>query len=197
MTEQDLMKIQEAMREAEKNDTPFAIIDGEGGVSVVGDANKTELKKYSYTVKFRIPSQFASMLGKNGKEIVGGKYTVAEIVYPDVYISPRKDVILLNCLNDVKGFLIEVLPDGETKDRSEDELRSIILSNITNKVVLNAMYEFVGTAIGVSDALIPMMMFESVFENFLKLIGDFPELINEQDFFTGEQFLNKDQKGDL
>lgn len=195
MTEQDLMKIQEAMREAEKNDTPFAIIDGDGGVSVVGDANKTELKKYSYTVKFRVPSQFASML-HGGESIVGGKYTVAKIVYPDVYISPRKDIILLNCLNDLKGFLVEVLPDGETKDRGADELAKIVMSNITNKVVLNAMYEFVGTAIGVSDALIPMMTYDSVFENFTKLISDFPELINEQDFFTGELSLNKDPRVD-
>lgn len=191
MTEKDLMKIQEAMREAEKNDTPFAIVDGQGGVSVIGDPNKTELKKYSYTVRFRVPSQFASMVG-GGSEIVNGKYTVAEIVYPDVYISPRNDLILINCLNDLKGFLVEVLPDGETKDRSASELAPIILSNITNKVILNAMYEFVGTAIGVSEPLIPMMMYESVFENFVKLIGDFPELINEQDFFTGGQSLNKD-----
>lgn len=195
MTEQDLMKIQEAMREAEKNDTPFAIIDGDGGVSVVGDANKTELKKYSYTVKFRVPSQFASML-HGGESIVGGKYTVAKIVYSDVYISPRKDIILLNCLNDLKGFLVEVLPDGETKDRGADELAKIVMSNITNKVVLNAMYEFVGTAIGVSDALIPMMTYDSVFENFTQLISDFPELINEQDFFTGELSLNKDPRVD-
>lgn len=195
MTEQDLMKIQELMREAEKNDTPFAIIDGDGGVSVVGDANKTELKKYSYTVKFRVPSQFASML-HGGESIVGGKYTVAKIVYPDVYISPRKDIILLNCLNDLKGFLVEVLPDGETKDRRADELAKIVMSNITNKVVLNAMYEFVGTAIGVSDALIPMMTYDSVFENFTQLISDFPELINEQDFFTGELSLNKDLRVD-
>lgn len=195
MTEKDLMKIQEAMRDAEKNDTPFAIIDGDGGVSVVGDVNKTEFKKYSYTVKFRVPSQFASML-HDGEAIVGGKYTVAKIVYPDVYISPRKDIILLNCLNDLKGFLIEVLPDGETKDRSPEELTSIIMSNITNKVVLNAMYEFVGTAIGVSDVLIPMMTYDSVFENFIKLVNDFPELINEQDFFTGEQSLDKDPKVD-
>lgn len=195
MTEQDLMKIQEVMREAEKNDTPFAVIDGDGGVSVVGDANKTELKKYSYTVKFRVPSQFASML-HGGESIVGGKYTVAKIVYPDVYISPRKDIILLNCLNDLKGFLVEVLPDGETKDRRVDELAKIVMSNITNKVILNAMYEFVGTAIGVSDALIPMMTYDSVFENFTQLISDFPELINEQDFFTGELSLNKDLRVD-
>lgn len=193
MTERDLMEIQKQMREAEKSTTPFAIVDGEGSISVIGDANKTELKKYSYTVKFRVPTQFASLIG-GGNEIINGKYTVAEIEYPDVYISPRKDILLLNYLNDLKGFLVEVLPDGETKDRGDDELVPIIMSNITNKVILNAMYEFVGTAIGVSDELIPMMLYESVFENFIKLIEDFPELINEQDFFTGGPSLNKTQK---
>lgn len=193
MTEQDLMEIQKQMREAEKSTTPFAIVDGEGSISVIGDANKTELKTYSYTVKFRVPTQFASLIG-GGNEIVNGKYTVAEIEYPDVYISPRKDILLLNYLNDLKGFLVDVLPDGETKDRGADELIPIIMSNITNKVILNAMYEFVGTAIGVSDELIPMMLYESVFENFIKLIEDFPELINEQDFFTGGLSSNKTQK---
>lgn len=193
MTEQDLIRIQEEMRKAESSTVPFAIVDGNGSVSVVGDVNKTELKVYSYTVKFRVPARYASML-HGGNSVFNGKYVISEIEYPDVYISPRKDIILLNCLNDLKGFLIEVLPDGETKDRDSKELVPIIMNNITNKVILNAMYEFVGTAIGVSDSLIPMMTYDSVFENFVKLIEDFPELINEQDFFTGGQSLNKEMK---
>lgn len=192
MTEQDLKRIQEAMREAEKDNTPFQIIDGNGEMSVIGDVNKTEFKTYSYTVRFRVPAQFASMI-PDGVPIIGGKYVVADVEYPNVYISSRKDIKLIGCLNDLRPFLIEVLPDGETRDRDEVELTKIILNSITNGIVLNAMYEFVGTAIGVDEALVPMMMYDSVFKNFVQLIKDFPELINEQDFFTAESALNKGQ----
>lgn len=191
LTEKDLMKIQEAMREQESDTTPFAIIDGEGGVSVIGDPNKTEIKHYDYTVRFRIPSQFVDE--GTGNKIVNGKYTVVELEYKDVTISARKDLQIVACLNDLRPFLVEVLPDGESKDRDEDELKKIITNLITKQSIINAMYNLVGTVVGVKEELIPMMLYDSVFENVVKIIRDFPEIINEEDFFTGGQSLRMER----
>ena len=193
LSQNDLMEIQRKMREAEADTTPFAVIDGDGNMSVVGDANKTEPKTYDYVVRFRIPAQYKDLVS-GGEEIVGGKYIVAEVAYPNVCITPRMDIKIVNCLNDLKPFLVEILEDGESKDRDKEELGKFVVSTLTNDAIMDAMYNLVKTVVGVDDALVPMMMYDSVFENVLNIIRDFPEVINEEDFFTGKRSLTKEKQ---
>lgn len=193
LSQNDLMEIQRKMREAEADTTPFTVIDGDGNMSVVGDANKTEPKTYDYVVRFRIPAQYKDLV-KGGEEIVGGKYIVAEVAYPNVCITPRMDIKIVNCLNDLKPFLVEILEDGESKDRDKEELGKFVVSTLTNDAIMDAMYNLVKTVVGVDDALVPMMMYDSVFENVLNIIRDFPEVINEEDFFTGKRSLTKEKQ---
>lgn len=193
LSQNDLMEIQRKMREAEADTTPFTVIDGDGNMSVVGDANKTEPKTYDYVVRFRIPAQYKDLVS-GGEEIVGGKYIVAEVAYPNVCITPRMDIKIVNCLNDLKPFLVEILEDGESKDRDKEELGKFVVSTLTNDAIMDAMYNLVKTVVGVDDALVPMMMYDSVFENVLNIIRDFPEVINEEDFFTGKRSLTKEKQ---
>ena len=193
LSQNDLMEIQRKMREAEADTTPFTVIDGDGNMSVVGDANKTEPKTYDYVVRFRIPAQYKDLV-KGGEEIVGGKYIVAEVAYPNVCITPRMDIKIVNCLNDLKPFLVEILEDGESKDRDKEELGKFVISTLTNDAIMDAMYNLVKTVVGVDDVLVPMMMYDSVFENVLNIIRDFPEVINEEDFFTGKRSSTKEKQ---
>lgn len=193
LSQNDLMEIQRKMREAEADTTPFTVIDGDGNMSVVGDANKTEPKTYDYVVRFRIPAQYKDLVS-GGEEIVGGKYIVAEVAYPNVCITPRMDIKIVNCLNDLRPFLVEILEDGESKDRDKEELGKFVVSTLTNDAIMDAMYNLVKTVVGVDDALVPMMMYDSVFENVLNIIRDFPEVINEEDFFTGKRSLTKEKQ---
>lgn len=193
LSQNDLMEIQRKMREAEADTTPFTVIDGDGNMSVVGDANKTEPKTYDYVVRFRIPAQYKDLV-KGGEEIVGGKYIVAEVAYPNVCITPRMDIKIIDCLNELKPFLVEILEDGESKDRSREELGKFVVSTLTNDAIMDAMYNLVKTVVGVDDALVPMMMYDSVFENVLNIIRDFPEVINEEDFFTGKRSSTKEKQ---
>lgn len=193
LSQNDLMEIQRKMREAEADTTPFTVIDGDGNMSVVGDANKTEPKTYDYVVRFRIPAQYKDLVS-GGEEIVGGKYIVAEVAYSNVCITPRMDIKIVNCLNDLKPFLVEILEDGESKDRDKEELGKFVVSTLTNDAIMDAMYNLVKTVVGVDDALVPMMMYDSVFENVLNIIRDFPEVINEEDFFTGKRSSTKEKQ---
>lgn len=193
LSQNDLMEIQRKMREVEADNTPFTVIDGDGNMSVVGDANKTEPKTYDYVVRFRIPAQYKDLVS-GGEEIVGGKYVVTEVAYPNVCITPRMDIKIVNCLNDLKPFLVEILEDGESKDRSKEELGKFVVSTLTNDAIMDAMYNLVKTVVGVDEALVPMMMYDSVFENVLNIIRDFPEVINEEDFFTGKRSLTKEKQ---
>lgn len=197
LSQNDLMEIQRKMREAEADTTPFTVIDGDGNMSVVGDANKTEPKTYDYVVRFRIPAQYKYLVSggeETLQEIVGGKYIVTEVAYPNVCITPRMDIKIVNCLNDLKPFLVEILEDGESKDRDKEELGKFVVSTLTNDAIMDAMYNLVKTVVGVDDALVPMMMYDSVFENVLNIIRDFPEVINEEDFFTGKRSLTKEKQ---
>lgn len=193
LTQNDLLEIQKKMREAESDTTPFTVIDGDGNMSVVGDVNKTEPKTYDYVVRFRIPAKYKNLVS-GGEEIVGGKYVIAEVAYPDVYITPRMDMIIVNCLNELKPFLVEIFDDGESKDRSREELGKFVMSTLTNNAIMDAMYNLVKTVVGVDEALAPMMMYDSVFENVLNIIRDFPEVINEEDFFTGKPSSIKEKQ---
>lgn len=184
LTENDLKAIQEKIKKAEADSTPFVVVDGNGDMSVVGDVNKTQTKQYDYTVKFRIPAQYKDLL-PGATDIVNGKYCIAEVEYKNVMISARKDLEIVSAVVELYPFLREVLPSGETEDRSREELKRIISENITKKSVVDAMYHLVSAVLGVDETLSDMMMYSSVFDNVMKIIGDFPEIFNESDFFTG------------
>jgi len=184
LTENDLKAIQEKIKKAEADSTPFVVVDGNGDMSVVGDVNKTQTKQYDYTVKFRIPAQYKDLL-PGATDIVNGKYCIAEVEYKNVMISARKDLEIVSAVIELYPFLREVLPSGETEDRSREELKHIISENITKKSVVDAMYHLVSAVIGIDETLSDMMMYSSVFDNVMKIIGDFPEIFNESDFFTG------------
>lgn len=185
LTENDLKAIQEKIKKAEADTTPFVVVDGNGDMSVVGDVNKTQTKQYDYTVKFRIPSQYKDML-PGATEIAGGKYYVAEVEYKNVMISARKDLEIVAAIIELYPFLRDVLPSGDTKDRSPEELKQIISNYITKKPIVDAMYHLVSAVVGVDDSLADMMLYSSVFDNVIKIIEDFPEIFNETDFFTGQ-----------
>lgn len=184
LTENDLKAIQEKIKKAEADSTPFVVVDGNGDMSVVGDVNKTQTKQYDYTVKFRIPAQYKDLL-PGATDIVNGKYCIAEVEYKNVMISARKDLEIVSAVVELYPFLREVLPSGETEDRSREELKRIISENITKKSVVDAMYHLVSAVLGIDETLSDMMMYSSVFDNVMKIIGDFPEIFNESDFFTG------------
>lgn len=191
LTQNDLMKIQEKIKEAEADNTPFMVVDGEGGLNVVGDVNKTEPKYYDYTVKFRLPIQYKDLL-PGSEEAFGGKYCVAEVDYKNVTISARKDLKIVTALMGMLPFLREILPDGDARDRSKDELSDIVANAMTNDEVVSAMYDFVSVMLDIDPMLKDMMLYSSVFSNVLKMMTDFPEILNESDFFTGQWPLEKE-----
>ena len=193
LTQEDLVKIQEKIKEAEADNTPFMVVDGDGGMNVIGDVNKTQPKYYDYTVRFRVPIQYKDLL-PGAEEAFGGKYCIADVDYKNITISARKDLDIVACLVGMTPFLREILPDGEARDRDRDELEKIVQSAMTNRQVVDSMYDFVATMLGVSPVLRDMMLYSSVFSTTLKIMGDFPEILNESDFFTGQWSQEKEEK---
>lgn len=185
ITENDMIKLQEKVNEAESDTTPFAVIDSEGEVSVVGDANKTERKSKDYTVVFRVPSEYKDLL-PDAESLANGKYFVSEVHYHNVIITPRKDLKICSSIMKLLPFLREVLPSGETKDRDKSEISKIISDWVVKDYIVDAMYDLVASVIGIDDFMKEMMFYDSVIENVFKILTDFPEIVNESDFFTAQ-----------
>lgn len=197
MSEKDLLRITEAMKEAEKDDTPFQVTDGEN-MNVVGDPNKTERKSVDISILFRFPTQFLGDMKDSATMVADGKYGLVEIEYKNLCITGEMDLALVSQLMVLEPFFVEVLKDGNTEYRDEEALRAIIRDNLSNRKILSAMYEFVGIVCGMKEELIPFMYYESVLESFIKIITEFPEVLNETYFFTSRQWLEKEsQKAEI
>lgn len=197
MSEKDLLRITEAMKEAEKDETPFQVTDGEN-MNVVGDPNKTERKSIDVSILFRFPTQFLGDMKDSATMVADGKYGLVEIEYKNLCITGEMDLALISQLMVLEPFFVEVLKDGNTEYRDEEALQAIIRDNLSNRKILSAMYEFVGIVCGMKEELIPFMYYESVLESFIKIITEFPEVLNETYFFTSRQWLEKEsQKAEI
>lgn len=88
----DWLDINKSLEKARENDTPYSVINN-GNLAVVGDANKTEVKKIDYQIKFRFEESELETYPKNAKKI--GKYITFTIDFEDIHINPRKDMLLV------------------------------------------------------------------------------------------------------
>ena len=193
ITENDMVKLQEKVNDAENDTTPFAVVDTDGNVSVVGDANKTERKSKDYGVVYRIPSEYKDLL-PYGEEIVQGKYVVSEVNYRNVIITPRKDLKICSAIMKLLPFLRDVLPNGETKDRDKNEISKIISDWVVKDYIIDAMYDLVASVIGIDDFMKDMMFYDNVLENVFQILTDFPEIVNESDFFIAQLPSRKEKE---
>lgn len=178
--QQGLAEINEALKEAEHDDTPIPVAMDEG-LKVVGDANKTENKSRDYKVTFRFPSK----LVPSGMEIVKevGDYKYVEMYFEDVHITPRRDLKLLASVMDILPLFRELKDDGSVKDRTTEDLLRIFRK--VPQETIDSMYTLVVAFLGVDESIAEYMTPASVIDRIADLVNDFPEVFNEADVFFG------------
>ena len=187
LTEKDLVRIQNEMREAEKDDTPFLVMNDDE-IGVVGDANEVKDKSFDASIVFRFPKSY---LSKIDGAVEAGNYCLAEIEYKNCKITAQMDIPLLSAFMILEPFLQEVSKDGESEMRETEELEAIVRDNVANRKILNAIYDVVAIVCGVDDELKSAMYYESVFETFWTILRTFPEVLNESYFFTSRRWLEQ------
>lgn len=178
MTQEDFLKIADSLKNAEKDDTPFAVIKDDE-IAVVGDANKTHVKRNEYVVSFRFP--LSNEIYKTPESKVIGDFYITNIAYKDVMITPRKDLTIVGAIMKLIPYFKNLVETGEVIDKTEEELFDVFLNLKTD--ILDAMYNVVSTMLEIDDRIVDNMMPTSVFKVCAQLIEDYPEVFNEADLF--------------
>ena len=172
MTEQEYTTIEEAFKKAEEDTTPFVVISGnKEDVVVAGDANKTEINKHDFEMKFRVPQE------KNG--IVSYKIITKE--FKGVYITPRQDTKIVKMLVKLIPYFKKIEKTGDVTELSAEEKRAIFES--LDDEVYDAMYDVTASVLGIDKQLRDYMMPGQVLKAVAQIIEQYPEVINEADTF--------------
>lgn len=180
-TLKDMKRIQGALKEAPKDDTPFPVVTKKG-LAVVGDVNKTEQKYRTYNIEFHFSPPEIEELGIDESEIE--KWTQGQAVihmeFDHVTIKPRYRL-------EVDAAIVKILPyfwnlNQETKEiteRTDEELRDIVKDMCIE--IGDDMYDLVAAVCRVDRRIVENMEWQSVTDTIIQIIKDFPEVFNESE----------------
>lgn len=180
ITQNDFLKMQNARKRAEEDDTPFLVMDGDK-MKIPGDANKTQVKKHDYTIGFAFPATWKDRF--DPKDIVKevGQYIVVDIEYKDVFLNPRLQMTAISALVELEPFFNKVYDNGEVKDLTVDEVRDVL--RYLDDDMTKALYHAVAVILGVDKSIEEYMLISDVIATSIMITEDFPEAINEANVF--------------
>lgn len=177
MLQSELLKLKHGIEKAQEDTTPVAIVDDDA-LKVIGDANKTENKFFDYKVKFIFPMSLDNQI-KGEKTYKDGRIETY-VEFKNITITPRKNI-------KVQAKLITLLPlfykVDETKKISEmTDAEFVDFTKVFTDDVIDAIYDLVATALEIDPMFLDYMDAISATGVMVKLVQDFPEIINEADF---------------
>lgn len=115
----DWLDINKSLEKAREDDTPHAVLNN-GNLAVVGDANKTEVKKVDYQIKFRFEEGELQACPKNAKKV--GKYIMFTIDFEDIHINPRKDMLLVESALGIYPIITALTNVVDTRNSQIEEM---------------------------------------------------------------------------
>lgn len=175
------LEFKEGIEKAESDTTPFIIPDDE--IAIVGDANKTQLNCHDFSITFRIPQKM---------EDGAIKQVMQTKEFHDVYITPRMDTQVVKLLTKFMTYFHKPLENGEISPYTDKEVEEI--REKYDDEMLDLMYETVGVVLKISPVLREYMLRNSVEEAAIKIMAQYPELINEADTFFGSSSEARQKK---
>lgn len=180
LTQEQFLEMSKNLKKAEEDDTPvIALVNDE--LNIVGDANKTAVNKHTYTLRFRFPQEMSDY--KTPESVDVGAWFINEIVYKDVFVSPRRDLKVVSAIMSIIPFFKSVSESGELTNKGSEELLEFA-RNLPDEIIED-MYDIVSAFLNVDESLIGYMSPFSVIDVMGSLIQDYPEVFNEADIFFG------------
>lgn len=185
ITYEEFVELKKRMDEAENDTTPYAIVD-DGDISVVGDVNKTEITKHDYVIQFAYPNTKAwkDRLESEGVKILKEtpNYIGVERTYKDVWVAPRVYTAVQTAFAELYQFFNVVMEDGTIRDLTDEEIIQAI--RMLSQDMMESMCHAVATVLRIPQqeeaCMLPTMTMAAV----VRMIQDFPEILNGMDFFT-------------
>lgn len=176
ITQNDFLKLQRARETAFEDTTPYAVVANDE-IHVVGDANKTEVKKHDYIMSFLFPAEWKNRF--EAKDIVGesSSHIMVEMEYKDITITPRNHLDALSALVELEPFFNKVIENGEVKELTGEDIRDIL--RYMNKEMRDALGHAVATILRVDKSIEDYMNIVDVIFVAELIMRDFPEAINE------------------
>ena len=176
MTREDYDRIDQALQEAEKDDTPF-LVAKDDELIVVGDANKTELNIHDFEITFRLPPKD------------GDQYQFYTKKFKNVYVTPRQETRVLKCLTALMPFYNKIDANGGLEKLSKEEVGSLLMES--DEEMFDIMYELVSVVLGIDRQLQEYMLPASVLTATDLIIQMFPEAVNEANVFFAKSFAKR------
>lgn len=185
MTYEEFMDLKKKMDEAENDTTPYVVIEDDE-IGVVGDVNKTEVTKHDYVIQFAYPNTDAwkKRLESEGVKILKEtpNYIGVERTYKDVWVPPRIYTAVQTAFGELYQFFNVVMEDGTIRDLTDEEIMQAI--RILSQEMMESMCHAVATVLRIpqneEQCMLPTMTMAAV----VRMIQDFPEILNGMDFFT-------------
>lgn len=164
--------IKEGIDKAPESPVPFPVVKDDK-MSVIGDANETQINKHDFKIKFRLPEGVAE-----GEKVDGG--VLKEIEYKDVFITPRQSGKVVSSLCRMLPFFRKIVDKGVADYTQEDIVE--MLAEFGDDFV-DDMYDLVAKTLKIDDALIDYMLPGSAVEATSQIIRNYPEIVNEAEAF--------------
>lgn len=185
LTVEEFIELKKKMDAAENDTTPYAIVDGDE-ISVVGDPNNTEVEKHDYVIEFGYPNTDAwkQRLKAEGAEIFGksDNYIGVRRYYKDVWVPPMIYTAVQTAFAEMYQFFNVITDDGGIRDLTEDEM--MVALKMLSQEMMESMAHAVATVLRIPEREEMFMLPLTTMASIMRMIDDFPELLNGVDFFT-------------
>lgn len=183
VTVDNMVKLQDRIEEAHKDETPYPVVTKDG-VNVVGDPNKTEINSHDYTIRFRFPKDMPQVQGIDPSEIIKqvGDYIIVSFEFKDVSIKPRYDLEITAALSRIFPYLYKINFDTKSMERRTQEEMTDLIDGMC-QTIGDDLYHVTGAILGVDKSIEEYMMWNDVVEFVTKIPKDYPEVVNETEGF--------------
>lgn len=180
---EEFMAIKEHMDEAENDETPYAAVKY-NQIHIVGDPNKTEVKKKDFVIQFAYPNTEAWRKQIKEEEIFNEtpNYIGVERHFEDVWVPPRVQTAVMTAFTELYAFFTIVMENGEVRDMELDEIKMALRE--LNQEAVEAMCHAVATVLRINPREEDFMLTTSTATCLIQMIDAFPEIINGMDFFS-------------
>lgn len=156
----DILKLKKGLDEP-MTDEPILYTDGDA-MKVVGDPNRTEVKKNNYQLIFET---------EDGQRITKK--------YENIHITPRKRIGVNRLMVKLMPYFRDALEDGRVVQKTAEEVAITLVS--VEDDVYDILYDLAGTILDVPEELKDYIDPVSLVAFGVKLVMDNPAVVKESD----------------